>query len=147
VRRLRNRRLQAPDNNVFTRGIAMKWTAWTTLAALTVYLWVFANAGRARGKHKVLPPSMEGPLEFQSAQRIQANTVEQIVLFLPALWLCAYFFSDRWAALGGVVWVAGRILYALGYYKDPSKRGPGFVIAFLANLGLMLGAAAGLLMR
>lgn len=122
----------------------MQWTAWTTLAALAVYIWIFANAGRARGKYKVIAPSMEGPAEFLSAQRVHANTVEQIVLFLPALWLCAYFFSDRWAAFGGVVWIAGRIAYALGYYKDPSKREVGFIVTFLASIGLMIGAAVGL---
>lgn len=129
------------------KEIAMQWTAWATLAALTVYLWVFINAGRARHKHKVPAPSMDGPMEFQSAQRVQANTVEQIVLFLPALWLCAWFLGDRWAAAGGALWVAGRILYALGYYRDPSRRGAGFVLAFLASIALMCGAAIGLLFR
>jgi glutathione S-transferase len=123
----------------------MQWTAWTTLAALAVYVWVFTNAGRARMKYKVVAPSMDGPAGFLSAQRVQANTVEQMVLFLPALWLCAYFFSDRWAAAGGAVWVLGRIMYAASYYKDPSTRGPGFLMTMLASFALMAGAAIGLI--
>jgi glutathione S-transferase len=125
----------------------MYWTAWTTLAALAVYFWIIMNAGRARGKYKVKAPSMEGPVEFQSAQRVQANTVEQMAMFFPALWMCAYFLDDRWAALGGAVWVVGRIVYALAYYKDPSRRGAGFVLTQLASLALMAGAALGLLMH
>lgn len=125
----------------------MQWTAWTTLAVLAVYLWVSINAGRARATYKVSAPSMDGPLAFQSAQRVQANTVEQLVLLLPALWLCAVFLGDRWAAAGGALWVAGRVIYALAYYRDPQQRSTGFSINVTAIVALMLGAAAGLLLR
>lgn len=125
----------------------MQWTAWITLATLAMYVWIVSNVGKARGKYKVTAPSTEGPPAFQSILRVQLNTVEQMVFFLPALWLCAVFFSDRWAALGGAVWVVGRIMYALSYYKDPAKRGPGFGLSVLAGVALMLGAAAGLLLR
>jgi glutathione S-transferase len=125
----------------------MHWTGWTTLAALMLYFWVSYNAGRARVTYKVAAPSMAGPLAFQSIQRVQANTVEQMLLFLPALWMCAYFFSDRWAALGGVVWIVGRIVYALAYYRNPAKRSLGFGLTLLASVGLMAGAALGLLLH
>ncbi|MFC3108410.1 MAPEG family protein [Undibacterium arcticum] len=125
----------------------MQWTAWTTLAVLAVYLWVIFNAGRAREHHKVAAPSMDGPLAFQSAQRVHANTVEQLVMLLPALWLCAYFLGDRWAAAGGALWIVGRVMYALGYYQDPSKRGAGFGINLLAVVALMLGTAVGLMLH
>ncbi|HEX2531306.1 MAG TPA: MAPEG family protein [Burkholderiaceae bacterium] len=125
----------------------MKWTAWATLAALAVYFWTVVNAARARVKYKVTAPSMEGPLQFQSAQRVQVNTVEQLVLFLPALWLCAYLLGDRWAALGGAVWVVGRVLYARAYYQNPGRRAPGFILTLLSSVALALGAAAGLLLR
>jgi glutathione S-transferase len=125
----------------------MQWTAWTTLAALTLYFWVSYNAGVARITYKVAAPSMDGPPAFQSIQRVQANTVEQMLLFLPALWMCAYFFSDRWAALGGTLWIIGRIVYALAYYKNPAKRSLGFGITITASVGLMAGTALGLLLR
>ena len=123
----------------------MKWTAWTTLAALLVYLWTAKNVGAARGRFKIKAPVMDGPLEFLSVVRVQMNTLEQMVLFLPALWMCAFYLGDRWAAAGGVVWIVGRIVYALAYYKDPSKRGVGFVLSMIGSLGLMIGAAFGLL--
>lgn len=125
----------------------MKMTAWVTLAALLVYIWTGMNVGRARAKHKVMAPSTDGPEEFQRVLRVQINTLEQLALFLPALWICAYFLTDRWAATGGLAWVFGRILYALAYYKDPAKRELGFGITILSSLGLMIGAAVGLLMR
>jgi len=120
------------------------WTAWTTLAALLSYFWIVFNVGRARSTFKIEAPAMEGPLPFLSVLRVQANTVEQMVMFLPALWLCALYLSDYYAAAGGVVWIIGRLWYALAYYRDPAKRGPGFALTILATLGLMAGAAIGL---
>ena len=122
----------------------MKWTAWATIAVLLTYIWILANVAMARGKYKVVAPSIDGPIEFQSVYRVQINTVEQMLLFLPALWMCAYFFSDRWAAAGGIVWIVGRIVYALGYYKDPAKRELGFGIGMVATVALMAGTVIGL---
>lgn len=125
----------------------MKLTAWVTIASLLMYIWVFAKAGKTRGAHKIEAPCMDGPPEFLIAMRVQANTVEQLVLFLPMLWICCIFMSDMIAASLGAVWVIGRIMYALGYYKDPAKRGPGFGISSLAGLGLLIGSIAGLVMH
>lgn len=123
----------------------MHLTAWTTLAVLVLFIWLSVNVGRARKKYNVAAPSTDGPLEFQSIMRVQLNTVEQLLLFFPALWMCAYFYSDRFAAAGGIVWIVGRIIYALSYYKDPAKRGPGFGLTILASVGLMIGTILGLI--
>jgi len=125
----------------------MKMTAWITLAALLFYFWTGLNVGRARGKYKVAAPSTDGPEEFQRVLRVQVNTLEQLALFLPTLWMCATFLSDRWAATAGLAWVLGRILYALAYYKEPAKRELGFGITVLASVALMIGTVIGLLMR
>ena len=117
------------------------WTAWATLAVLAMVFWLTFNVGRARSKFKIDAPAMDGPPAFLSVLRVHANTVEQLVLFLPALWLCAVFYSDRFAALCAAVWLVGRILYALGYYRDPARRGPGFGIALLATV-VLIGATA-----
>jgi glutathione S-transferase len=127
--------------------MGMHWTAWATLAALIAYMWMLSNVGKARKKHQIPAPATDGPIEFQSVLRVQANTVEQMVIFFPALWMCAYFLGDRWAALGGAVWVIGRIVYALGYYKAPAKRAVGFGIAAFATLALLAGTALGLFLH
>ncbi len=129
---------------VMTTTSAFFWTGWATLAALGVYFWTIFNAGRARGRFGVKAPATDGPPQFMSILRVQVNTAEQLILFLPALWLCALFRDDRIAAVLGAVWVIGRILYALGYYRAPSKRGPGFVIAMAATACLVIGALLGL---
>jgi glutathione S-transferase len=125
----------------------MYLTIWITLAVLGVYFWTGVNAGRARMKYGVRAPSMEGPVAFQSAQRVQANTLEQLPLVLAPLWLCAVTLGDGWAAAGGALWCVARILYALGYYRDPAKREFGFVLGMVASALLIGGTVIGLLLR
>ncbi len=125
----------------------MKLSALATLAVLGVYFWTGVMAGWARVKYKVPAPAMEGPLPFQSAQRVQANTLEQLPLVLAPLWLCGFFLGDAWAAAGGLLWCLGRILYALGYYRDPSKREAGFIIGMLACGALVAGSVVGILLQ
>jgi len=123
----------------------MQLTEWSMLAVLGVYFWTGVMAAWARVKYKVAAPSMEGPLPFQSAQRVQANTLEQLPLILVPLYLCGHALDDAWGAAGGLVWCIGRILYALGYYRDPARREAGFIIGMLACGALVAGSAIGLL--
>jgi glutathione S-transferase len=125
----------------------MFFTAWATLAALGVYFWTGVNAGRARIRHGIPAPIMEGPEAFQRCQRVQANTLEQLPLLLVPLWMCAYYLGDVWAALGGVLWCLGRVAYALGYYRDPAKREVGFITGMFACALLIGGTVLGLLLR
>jgi len=125
----------------------MHLTAWATLAILAVYFWTGFNAGRARMIHKVSAPSMDGPPAFQAAQRVQANTLEQLPLVIIPLWLCALYLGDVWAAAGSLLWCVGRVLYALGYYQAPAKREAGFVIGMLACAALIGGTVWGLVLR
>ena len=125
----------------------MYFTAWAMLAVLGVYFWTGVMAGYARVKYKVPAPSMDGPAAFQSAQRVQANTLEQLPLVIVPLWLCAAYLGDTWAAAGGLLWCAGRIAYAIGYYRDPARREIGFVLGMVASALLIGGAALGLLMQ
>jgi glutathione S-transferase len=125
----------------------MHLTAWVTLAVLAVYFWTFGNAAMARAKFKVPAPSMDGPIGFQSAHRVQMNTLEQLPLVLVPMWLCAMFQSDIWAAAGGALWCVGRVLYAIAYYKEPRRREFGFITGMVASAGLILAAVAGLLMH
>jgi len=125
----------------------MHLTAWATLAVLGVYFWTGVMAGWARARYMVPAPGMDGPLHFQSAQRVQANTLEQLPVVLAPMWLCATYLGDAWAAAGGLLCCLGRIVYALGYYRDPSKREAGFVIGMLACGALVAGSVVGLLLQ
>ena len=113
-----------------------------TFVALLVYLWTGLRVGRARGKFGVPAPAISGAPEFERVWRVQMNTLEWLPLFLPSLWLFAYYFDGRIAAAIGVVWILARIHYAISYVKDPASRGPGFGLQALATGVLLVGALA-----
>jgi glutathione S-transferase len=121
------------------------WTAATTLLVLLVYFLIIGVVGKARAKYGIKAPAVAGNEHFERAYRVQMNTVEQMMLLLPALWLYAIYVSDRGAAIGGLIWVAGRVIYARAYLADPATRGPGAIITVLASAGLWLGAAYGVI--
>jgi glutathione S-transferase len=121
-------------------------TAIVTALALFVYTWVSLKVGGARGKYGVKAPSVDGPPEFQRVFRVQQNTLEQLALFVPSLWMFASGWGDITAAAIGVFWPVGRIVYALTYYQAAEKRGAGFGLTFLPSVVLLLGALAGALM-
>jgi glutathione S-transferase len=125
----------------------MVLTAWASLAVLGVYFWTWVNAARARARYDVPAPSMDGPEGFLRAQRVQMNTLEQLPLVLLPLFLCGAFLGDAWGAAGGLLWCASRILYALGYYRDPARREMGFILGMLACAAMIGGAVVGLLLR
>jgi glutathione S-transferase len=115
----------------------MEYPALMTLLLLLEYLWLLAMVGKARITYEVPAPAVTGNEMFERHYRVQMNTVEQLLITLPALWLCALFFSPTVAgALGGAFFI-GRIVYRAGYIADPARRGPGMLIGFFANLGLL----------
>ena len=118
--------------------------AVVTLAALIAYQGTVMAVGQARVKHKVLPPASSGPEGFERAMRVQQNTLEQLVFFLPTFLLAALLGSEAWASLLGFIWVGGRVAYGVGYRQDPAKRGPGFGISFMASAALLVMAIVAL---
>ena len=88
-------------------------------------------------------PATTGHPIFERYFRVQQNTLERLVIHLPALWLFGLYASPLWAAILGVVFILGRVLYLRGYVADPGKRGPGFLISELATLVLLVGGVVG----
>jgi glutathione S-transferase len=122
-------------------------TSLVTVVVLIVYFVIVINVGRARRKYGVPVPQTSGNLDFERALRVQQNTVEQIVLFIPALWLFSYYISPVWGAILGTVWIVGRIIYAWGYYQAAEKRLPGFAIASLSTIALIIGSLVGVVLN
>jgi glutathione S-transferase len=115
-----------------------------TALTLIVYQVLTVNVGRARMKYKIMPPAMSGDENFERVVRVQQNTLEQLVFFLPALWLFSVYVSPLWGAVLGAVWLVGRIIFAWGYYQAAEKRVAGFAISTLSGLGLVLGSLVGI---
>jgi uncharacterized membrane protein YecN with MAPEG domain len=105
------------------------------VAALVLieYMGIVWLTGQARG-----PPGVA-----ERWMRVQGNTVEQLVIFFPGLWLFSHYVNAEAAAALGLVFLIGRFLFARGYVADPAKRGPGFILTYLSNAVLALGGLAG----
>jgi glutathione S-transferase len=115
----------------------MEYVALVTLLLVLQYLTFMMLCGAARAKGNVQAPAVTGDETFERAYRVQMNTAEQLFVALPALWLSATYFMPMLAAGLGLVFFLGRMMYRIGYMKDPAKRGPGMMLGMLANLGLI----------
>jgi glutathione S-transferase len=120
------------------------WVSLVTILALVMYIVVTVNVGRARAKYGVQPPAISGEPGFERVYRVQQNTLEQLIVFLPSLWIFAYFVNPIAAAGLGAVWIIGRILFAWGYYQAAEKRRPGFAIGVLVTMVLLSGSLIGI---
>jgi uncharacterized membrane protein YecN with MAPEG domain len=114
-------------------------TSIITISALLVYFVTILNVGKARFKYNVIAPAMSGNENFERALRVQQNTLEQLILFFPILWIFSYYVSELWGAILGGIWILGRVLYAWGYYQEANKRFPGFAMSMLSVMALLLG--------
>jgi len=123
------------------------YTALVTLLAIAVYFYSSILVSQARRKFGVKLPAISGNPDFERVFRAQMNTLEWLPIFLPSLWLFAIYISDPIAAALGLVWVAGRILYILGYAQATEKRGRGFAIQAFAAIALWLGALGTIVWR
>lgn len=121
------------------------YPSFVTLLTLILYLFITINVSRARLKYKVPVPQTGGDPNFERVFRVQQNTLEQLILFLPSLWLFSLFVSPIWGAGVGAFWLIGRILYAWGYYQAAEKRVLGFGINSLTLLALLIGSLVGII--
>ena len=117
--------------------------AIVTGLALIEYMVFSFRVGLARGKYDIQAPAVSGNEIFERHYRVQMNTVEQLAVFLPALWIFGNFVSAPIGAALGVAFLIGRAIYAVSYVADPKKRTLGFLIGYLSNVALVLGSIGG----
>jgi glutathione S-transferase len=116
---------------------ALSYPALVSALALLLYFGLGIWVGVARVKYQIMPPKIAGNNQFEQIFRAHQNTLEQLMLFLPSLWLYALFLSPVTGAIAGLVWVVGRLAYAIGYALAPEKRMYGNGISSLALLYLL----------
>ena len=124
---------------------AVLWTATVTLLIGLFYFFTAFRVGNMRQKHNIQAPATSGHPEFDRAYRVQLNTLEQMGIVLPFLWVAA-FYPIGWAWLAplvGLIWLVSRVIYLAGYMADPNKRLPGAMLGGICNLSLFIIAAIG----
>jgi glutathione S-transferase len=121
----------------------MAYVDIVTVLALLQFIFFGMQVGRARGKYGVHAPACTGNEIFERHFRVQQNTLEQLVVFLPGLYLFARYLSPLWAAGLGVIYLIGRQVYSTTYIKDPKTRSAGFGLTFLPILALLAGGLIG----
>lgn len=125
----------------------MEATVIITFLALAQYVLFGIQVGAMRTKHGVKAPATSGHEEFERMYRVHQNTLEQLVVFLPALWMHALFANPLWGAVVGLVYVVGRFLYRAEYLKDPASRGPGFSMSFIPSAVLLIWALVAVVLQ
>ena len=121
------------------------YPALITLLALLVYAWNLMGAGQARGKHQIAAPATTGHPEFERKLRIQQNMLDQLIVFLPSLWIFCLTVQPLIGAALGLIFVIGRVIYSASYAADPARRSLGFGLGALPTAILLLGALAGVI--
>jgi uncharacterized MAPEG superfamily protein len=112
--------------------------------ALIEYVVIVMLTGRARVRSGIRAPATTGDPIFERWFRVQQNTLEQLIVFVPALLLFGQFASGGWLAfLLGLTFIIGRFLYMQAYVSNPDSRSLGFGIGILATFALLLGGVSG----
>jgi glutathione S-transferase len=121
------------------------WVAIVTCLSLLVVVWMMTRVAGARRRTGISAPTMTGHDDLERNVRVHLNTLEWLPVYITSLWLWTLVFPtfpfNTWIAVGcGLVWILGRVLYAVGYVKDPKNREMGFLIQALATAVLLFGA-------
>jgi len=121
----------------------MHLVAIVVLLALLEFVAFGLLVGRARVMYGVKAPATSGHEVFERHFRVHYNTMELLVVFVPAIWLFALYVSPQWGAGIGAVYLVGRILYFRSYVADPARRSMGFGMSMMPVLVLLVGALLG----
>ena len=116
----------------------------TIVLALLEYMVMGALVGRARVKYGIAAPALTGHPDFERTNRVHVNTLENLIIFIPSVWIFATYLSALWAAVLGFAFVVSRAVYAAGYLKAAEKRGIGAGITGLVEIVLVAGSLFGL---
>ena len=112
----------------------MHYVAIVTVLALIQFLLLGFLVATARGKYGVAAPAVSGNETFERYFRVHVNTLEQLIVFLPSMWICTRYMDPRWVAAVGLLYVVGRIVYAISYIRDPKSRSLGFLLTSLPTI-------------
>ena len=117
------------------------------LFALLQYLFFSIKVGSTRGKFNVNAPQTTGNEVWERYYRVQQNTMEQLVIYIPGLIIFTLYVSEIWALVPGILFILGRQIYFSTYVKDPKSRAPGMMLTIISNAILIIGSIIALALK
>jgi glutathione S-transferase len=117
----------------------METATLIVMLALAEYMYFVARVGASRGKLGVDAPACTGNDTFERIFRVQQNTLEQLIIFVPGTYAFAHYVSVKWVWIPAAMFIIGRFLYSMAYVSKPDSRAPGALMTLLANAVLVLG--------
>ncbi len=125
----------------------MEYISLVVIIALIEYLFFQGVVGKARGDYQIKAPAITGDQNFERKFRVQQNTLEQLIVFIPAIYLAGIYANEIAAALLGSLFLIGRPIYYRGYVNNPSRRGTGMLIGYIPTVLLLLMALVGSIIK
>lgn len=113
------------------------------IVALFQYVYFAGRVGWARGKYDVSAPAITGNPIFERYYRVQSNTLELLILLIPAVWIASTYWNPLFIAAMLALYIVGRHVYYVSYIADPKKRSMGFGLSSLPILLLLISGAGG----
>jgi glutathione S-transferase len=124
----------------------MQYIDLVAVIAVLQFFLFGALTGQARRASGLKAPAITGDESFERMYRVQMNTLETLIAFLPALFLASKYWSSALIAGIGAIYVLGRHLYWRAYVSDPTKRGTGFMLSMIPTSFLIILALVGIVM-
>ncbi len=121
----------------------MAWVQLVALLALFEYMGFLGAVGNARTRYGIKAPATTGNESFERYFRVQQNTLELMIIFLPVLAISAAYWNPLWVAAIGAVYLVGRLVYFSAYVREPRSRSLGYALSVVPILVLALGATIG----
>jgi glutathione S-transferase len=125
----------------------MEYVYLVILLALLQFLYFTMRTGLNRGKFDVQAPKTVGHETWERIYRVQQNTLEQLIMFIPGMLMFGHFVSSKWVLIPGILYLVGRQLFSYEYVKNPPERTPGVALSLLSNVALLVGSLIGLLLH
>ncbi len=125
----------------------MEWVSLISLLALLQFSIFGILVGSARGKYGVAAPATMGHEIFERTFRVHYNTLEKLVVLIPAMWIFGYYIGQYWAAGLGLVYLLARSWYAITYIRDPQSRMVGALFTDVSLLILVVGSIWGVTLQ
>ena len=125
----------------------MEYSIAIILIALLQFIFFTGRVGFSRGKYDIKAPKTTGNERWERIFRIQQNTMEQLLIFIPAMLIFSLYVSATWVLLPGILFIVGRHIYSRLYLESPENRGPGMVLSFFTNIALVISGLIGVSLK